>query len=354
MLKVEAVDQYTSDKIVAFKGAIKLIERLKKSGKTVGLCHGGFDLLHPGHVKHFESAKKLCDVLFVSVTSDRFVSCRKGSGRPIFTDRLRAYLAASVRFVDYAVITDFQKAMEILKQLKPTYYIKGPDFINKNTPGIIAEREAIKDVEGEMKYTNDPPSSTTKIIEYIKKDLDVKNVLLLIDRDGTVIKNDDFPGKNDNWRNELEFNEDVISFISYLQTKYDTIKIIISNQTGVARRFFDCKRVEDVNDFVISHLSKKGIRIDNVQYCPDADKKWADKHPGLGLDRRYIKDKTKRKPGNVMVLDALKELKKELNDFTEIIVIGNGEDDKGLAESLNALFIDINGKDYKALLKEFP
>ena len=74
----------------------------------------------------------------------------------------------------------------------------------------------------------------------------------------------------------------------------------------------------------------------------------------LMRDRSYIKEKTKRKPCDVMVLDALKELKKELNDFTEIIVIGNGEDDKGLAESLNALFIDINGKDYKALLKEFP
>src|SRR3989344_8992469 len=109
MLKVEAVDQYTSDKIVAFKGAIKLIERLKKSGKTVGLCHGGFDILHPGHVKHFESAKKICDVLFVSVTSNRFVAGRKGSERPIFTEQLRAYSIACLEMVDYVVIADFEK-----------------------------------------------------------------------------------------------------------------------------------------------------------------------------------------------------------------------------------------------------
>jgi len=170
----EVERSFTSKKILNYPEAEKTITELKKKGKKVGLCHGGFDLLHPGHMKHFESAKKLCDVLFVSLTSDRFVAGRKGSGRPVLSEQLRAYSAACIEFVDYVVISDFEKGVEVLKRLKPSFYIKGPDFINKTTPGITAEREAIASVGGEMRYTDDPNFSTTEIIRYIKEELDRK------------------------------------------------------------------------------------------------------------------------------------------------------------------------------------
>ncbi|MCX6707885.1 MAG: HAD-IIIA family hydrolase, partial [Candidatus Woesearchaeota archaeon] len=336
MLKVDSVNVYKSVKILSFEDSIKKIKELKAKGKKVGLCHGGFDMLHPGHVKHFESAKKLCDVLFVSVTSDRFVESRKGSGRPVFPDRLRAYMAASIEFVDYVVVTDFAKAMEILKSLKPSYYIKGPDFIKKTTPGITAEREAIKEAGGEMRYTDDPKLSTTEIIDYIKNKMDTENILVIIDRDGTIIRNDDYLGKNKYWKEEIEFNEDVVSFIIYLQTKYRTTKIVVSNQSGIARKFFDCKKVDEINSHIDAELSKKSIKIDGWQYCPDVDSKFAEKQKcnGICFDNKHVREKTKRKPDTAMVLDALKDLKKDLNEFTKIIVIGNGKDDKGLADNL--------------------
>ena len=71
--------------------------------------------MHPGHVKHFECAKDLCDILFVSVTSDKFVMSRKGSGRPIYTDKLRAYIISGVEFIDYVVISDFKRGIEVIK-----------------------------------------------------------------------------------------------------------------------------------------------------------------------------------------------------------------------------------------------
>lgn len=159
---------YTSPKIISLSRAAKKISILRRAGKHVGLCHGGFDLLHPGHVKHFESAKKLCDVLVVSVTSDRFVVARKGEGRPIFPDKLRAYMIANLSVVDWVVITDFKLGVDVISLLKPSLYIKGPDFIGKQTPGITAEREAIAAVSGTMGYTKDPKLSTTDIIDYIK------------------------------------------------------------------------------------------------------------------------------------------------------------------------------------------
>jgi len=55
MLNVGSLDQYVSDKILDFNKGAEVIAQLKFSGKKVGLCHGGFDLTHPGHVKHFES-----------------------------------------------------------------------------------------------------------------------------------------------------------------------------------------------------------------------------------------------------------------------------------------------------------
>ncbi|MFC1741091.1 HAD-IIIA family hydrolase [Nanoarchaeota archaeon] len=353
MLNVDPIDIYESGNVLPLDTATAKIEQLKSEGKTVGLCHGGFDLTHPGHVKHFEMAKKECDVLFVSVTCDEFVTSRKGSGRPIYTDKLRAYMIACVEFVDYVVISPFQKGVEIIEALKPSFYIKGPDFVHKTTPGIMAERAAIKGVGGEMRYTTEPPMSTTKIIEYIKEKVTDMRLLVIIDRDGTLITNNDFLGREDGWAEELEMNAPVVGYISYLQTKYKTTKIVVTNQTGVARRYFDCSRVEEINARVDGILSGKGIKIDNWQYCPDADSAYAKSRPELNIDPAYAKDVTKRKPSTAMVDDGLSALGKNIGDFGKVVVLGDRPEDGELAENLKAQFIDVNDKDYPALVKEF-
>jgi len=342
MIIIDSVDTFTSRKIFG----------LKASGKTVGLCHGGFDLLHPGHIKHFESAKTLCDYLFVSVTSDRFVAGRKGSGRPVLTDRLRAYSVAALEFVDYVVITDYQKGVEVIEKLKPSFYIKGPDYKNKTTPGITAEREAIKSVGGEIRYTDDPTFSTTEMIRYIREEMDRNRILVAIDRDGTLIENDDFFGKNQNWREELRLKKTVIDLLSFLQTKYNATSIVVSNQAGVARKFFDCKRVEEINSHLDSILREKGIKIHSWMYCPDADARYAAaKKDETNFDFAYVKEVTKRKPSPDMVFDALKGLHRALADFCSILVIGNRQEDKELALALGGLFVDASDKYEEAVNK---
>jgi len=64
------------------------VRRLKKSGKRIVHCHGVFDLLHIGHIRHFEAAKAMGDVLVITLTPDRFVN--KGPHRPAFPQVLRA------------------------------------------------------------------------------------------------------------------------------------------------------------------------------------------------------------------------------------------------------------------------
>ncbi len=354
MLQVAQIHQYRSDVILTLEQAAEIIKGAKNIGKTIGLCHGGFDLLHPGHVKHFESGKSICDMLVVSVTSDKYVSGRKGQSRPVFTDTLRAYMVASLRTVDFVVISDFKRATEIITTLKPTYYIKGPDFIGKKTPGIQEERSAIESVGGQMRYTDDPPSSTTAVIEYIQNNLKKINFLLVVDRDGTLIVNDDYLGRNTLWQNEFILNDSVVNFLSFVNTKYQPIMIVVSNQSGVARGYFSEGRVQDINAEISRQLTKQGNSMSLLwEYCPDVDEAYAKVHPEVSWDQSYIKQETRRKPSPKMVIDAISRINMSVFDFEKILVLGNSRDDQGLANFLSCGYIDVTEKSSELLIREF-
>lgn len=166
MIKAD-LSQFKSDMIIDLNIAAKKISEIKKSNKTVGLCLGGFDLLHPGHITHFISAKKYCDILIIGVTSDKFMVRRKKE-RLVFNEQMRAFSISQIRSVDYVFICDYLTANEVISLLKPTFYIKGPDYKNKDDEEINSERNTIEKVGGRIVYTDDEKLSTTEIIEYIK------------------------------------------------------------------------------------------------------------------------------------------------------------------------------------------
>lgn len=330
---------FVSKKIIGYDEAKRRISIIKESGFSVGLCHGGFDLLHPGHIRHFESAKKFCDYLFVSVNTDRFVAMRKGDGRPVYPDWLRAYMIASIRFVDFVVISDYKRGVEVINYLKPSFYIKGPDFVNKSTPGIISEREAIGNVGGEMRYTSDPNMSITSLVHYIKGLPSRKRLLLVLDRDGTIIEERGFLGKNPGWKDEIRLKKDVVDFIISLQAKYDVTSVVVSNQGGVARGYFDTDRVDEINKYINNLLKEKGVKISNWQHCPYVDWIYAENNKDkIIFNPDYVKVDTKRKPNPEMVFDSLKELKLSIDGFDKRIVVGDKGEDKKLASNIDALF----------------
>lgn len=165
---IEVKGNYNSKNVLDENELVEKISFLKKGEKTIGLCVGSFDLLHPGHVDHFISAKKYCDILVVGVTSDKFVSKRK-KGRPIFNEQMRAFFISQIKPVDYVFISDYLTANEAISLVKPDFYIKGPDYENKNDEEINSERDSIQEEGGKIVYTNDEKLSATDIIEYIKK-----------------------------------------------------------------------------------------------------------------------------------------------------------------------------------------
>jgi rfaE bifunctional protein kinase chain/domain/rfaE bifunctional protein nucleotidyltransferase chain/domain len=139
-----------------------------REGKKVVLCHGVFDLLHIGHIKYFESAKKAGDILVVTVTPDRFVN--KGPNRPAFPENLRCEAIASLEVVDYVALNNWPTAVETIQVLKPDIYAKGSEYKkaeNDLTGKIVDEEKALRDVGGTMLFTDDIVfSSSTLINEY--------------------------------------------------------------------------------------------------------------------------------------------------------------------------------------------
>ena len=104
----------------------KISKKLKLKGKKIGLCHGVFDVIHAGHLSHFEEVRKKCDYLFVTVTEDKFVN--KGPNRPVNNHYFRAKVLESLRQVDYVGINYSPDASDSIRQIKPNFYFKGKDY----------------------------------------------------------------------------------------------------------------------------------------------------------------------------------------------------------------------------------
>lgn len=144
---------------------IEIREELRKQNKKVILCHGVFDLIHPGHIQHFQEAKSLGDVLVVSVTAAKYV--RKGPGRPYFDDRLRMDSIAAIECVDYVLLSEEYTVSDIVETVKPDLYVKGQEYKKAEddlTGKITEEVELVRKFGGDVYYTNGEVFSSTKLI----------------------------------------------------------------------------------------------------------------------------------------------------------------------------------------------
>ena len=152
-------------KIIDFSDVEKILKPIKRKGKKIVCCHGAFDLLHIGHLKHFKSAKKYGDILIVSVTPDKFI--QKGFDRPYFNSEQRMESLASIEIIDFVILNNLTNAVDIIKKIKPDYYVKGPDYKNFKddiTGQIKKERQAVKKNGGRLVFTEDHTYSSSSIL----------------------------------------------------------------------------------------------------------------------------------------------------------------------------------------------
>lgn len=157
-------------KIKTLKKLTAEINELKRNGKSIVQSHGVFDLIHPGHIRHLVSAKSEGDILVVTVTADKYV--KKGPGRPIFNQDLRAETLAAMSAVDYVAINHAPTATNCIKIIKPDVYVKGQDYIDRSkdiTGKINEEESAVVSVGGKIVFTNDITFSSSNLInEYMQ------------------------------------------------------------------------------------------------------------------------------------------------------------------------------------------
>lgn len=139
--------------------------RRKYNGLKIVHCHGVFDLFHFGHLAHLKSAKKHGDILVTTITPDQFVN--KGPGSPRYSAEQRALMLATLDFVDFVAINKFPTAVEAIHQLKPDFYVKGPEYRDPSmdlTGKIKDEADAVHEVGGQIAFTDDDTISTTELL----------------------------------------------------------------------------------------------------------------------------------------------------------------------------------------------
>ena len=154
--------------------------------QSVVMCHGAFDLVHPGHVRHLIYAKSKADILVASLTSDAHIS--KADYRPFVPQQLRAMNLAALEVVDYVVIDQNPEPLENIRFLQPDFFAKGYEYSGDGIhPKTREEIEALSEYDGEIIFTpGDLVYSSTSFIEVAPPDIAVEKLVTLMDSEGVT------------------------------------------------------------------------------------------------------------------------------------------------------------------------
>ena len=165
LIRYESLLKFSSseDNVISLEKFVQILGGLRKSKNKIVFTNGCFDILHVGHVKYLEEAKKLGDILIVGINSDSSISRLKGKTRPINSLNDRSHIISSLKSVDYVIPFDEDTPIELITAIVPDILVKGADYKNKNVVGkeIAKELVLIDFVEGR---------STSNTISKIKAD----------------------------------------------------------------------------------------------------------------------------------------------------------------------------------------
>jgi rfaE bifunctional protein kinase chain/domain/rfaE bifunctional protein nucleotidyltransferase chain/domain len=148
--------------------------------QTAILCHGVFDVVHPGHLRHLSYAKSKADILIVSVTADRHI--KKGNYRPHVPENLRALNLAALEMVDFVTIDEAETPLDNIRLVKPDFFAKGFEYSATNLPPATEqESEAVSEYGGRIIFTpGDLVLSSSKLIEEQAPNLMVDKLISLM------------------------------------------------------------------------------------------------------------------------------------------------------------------------------
>ena len=154
-------------KILSLSDMRRRADEIRQAGQKLVLTNGCFDLLHLGHVRYLQEARRLGDFLVVAVNGDHSVRVLKGEGRPLNGEQDRAEVLAALECVDYITIFPEPRVTAVIDALRPAIYVKGGDY----TPETLDPNEvsALKKVGAEIRtLALVPGKSTSAIIARMK------------------------------------------------------------------------------------------------------------------------------------------------------------------------------------------
>jgi rfaE bifunctional protein nucleotidyltransferase chain/domain len=155
-------------KVVTREELLALRASARDAGRVVVQCHGCFDIVHPGHIRHLRHAAQQGDILLVSITADALIN--KGDGRPLFTQDLRAENLAALDCVDWVYINPDATAETLLEDTRPDVYIKGREYEGNDDPRFRAERDAVERHGGRIIFSSgDVVFSSTALIAAMER-----------------------------------------------------------------------------------------------------------------------------------------------------------------------------------------
>lgn len=161
----------SAGKILSREQLLELRARARAQGKAVVQCHGCFDIVHPGHLRHLRHARAQGDLLLVSITGDSLIN--KGTGRPLIPQELRAENLAALDCVDWVYIESRPTAETLLEEVRPDVYVKGKEYEVNNDPRFRAERETVERHGGRVFFSSgDVVFSSTALIAALEQSVD--------------------------------------------------------------------------------------------------------------------------------------------------------------------------------------
>jgi rfaE bifunctional protein nucleotidyltransferase chain/domain len=152
----------STEKILNREALKQRVAAWRRSGESITLANGCFDLLHVGHVRYLHAAKKLGGRLIVAINSDESVRALKGEGRPLMPAEERAEILAALADVDAVVIFPERDVRALIREVRPEVHAKGTDY----TADSVPERDAVAECGGRVEIVGDPKDhSATDIIQ---------------------------------------------------------------------------------------------------------------------------------------------------------------------------------------------
>lgn len=313
-------------KIKTVNELVQILSDIRKN-KKIAMCHGTFDIIHPGHLRHLEYAKEKADILIASLTTDKFI--QKGEDRPYVPEDLRAKNLAALEMVDYVVIDINPIPINNILRIKPDIFIKGFEYKDGTNPKTKEEIDAIESYGGKMLFSpGGIVYSSTKLLSIHKPDLSIDKLLTIMESENITF--DDLLNTLNRFKDikVTVVGDTIIDKYSYcsligsntktptLSVKHESSKMFIGGagivaghlrSIGADTSFITVIGDDNLTDFVvdnIQHNFNNSIIVDRNRATTLKERIWVDGYKLLQIDTvdnipisditlRYIGDRIK-------------------------------------------------------------